>query len=390
MARRPRICLLAPFPYHALPGQPVTAPAHHATWLPPLARALEGQDDFDLHWITCGKEVARHQTLRAWNQTFHRLPRKRLSWEILSGFRHERRLIQDLLRDLSPDLVHAWGTEEGYGLAAGTWPGKRVLSVQGILQAYCAAAPQHPLLRWQARQERRVLAAFRHLTVESEWGRDKLAHLAPHADVRVIEYGVDLPGEPPRRQVAEGPVALFVGTLSKLKGVDLLLDAFADERLRSVRLVLLGGGPLRRPDRRPQRNVEFLGHQMKSEVEAWMGRASFLIHPTRADTSPNCVKEARVIGMPVITTPEGGQTAYVEDGVSGAIFRSGDREGLIAAVLGITSRIATDPAFGIAGRDLCRAQLDPRLTASSFLRLYRELLDPPEYPARLSAAETPR
>ncbi len=380
MVRRPRICLLAPFPLHALPGQRVAGPAHHATWLPPLARELEAQQEFDLHWITCGKEADSRLALHAWNQTFHRLPRGRLAWEIASGFRRERRLILNLLRELSPDLVHAWGTEEGYGISAGAWPGRRVLSMQGILQAYCAAAPQHPLLRWQARHERGVLGAFPRITVESEWGRRQLARLAPRAQVSIIEYGVELPDAAPARDPDPSPVALFVGTLSRLKGVDLLLEAFADERLRHVRLVILGEGPLRRSGHGPLGNLDFLGHRSKAEVAAWMARAWFLVHPTRADTSPNCVKEARVRGLPVITTAEGGQTAYVEHGVSGAIVRTNDRDGLVAAILDVAARVAANRQFGTDGRDSCREALDPRRTASSFLQLYRELLGRPRIP----------
>ena len=387
MARRPRVCLLAPFPLQALPGQESAAPAHHATWLPPLARQFASQDEFDLHWITCGKDAACRQTLHAWNQTFHRLPRGKLAWEIATRFRRERRRIHDLLRELSPDLVHAWGSEEGYGIAAGCWPGTRVLSMQGILQAYCAAAPQHPFLRWQARCERRVLPAFPRITVESEWGRRQLARLAPRAQVSIIEYGVEFSSAAPPREPDPAPVALFVGTLSKLKGVDLLLDAFADERLRPIRLVLLGDGPLRRSDRGAHHNIEFLGHRSKAEVAGWMARAWFLVHPTRADTSPNCVKEARVAGMPVITTAEGGQTAYVEQGVSGAIVPAGDREALVNAILGVAARVEADREHGATGRDLCRAALDPRRTAASFLRLYRELLGLPQvHPAAASQA----
>ena len=386
MSRRPRVCLLSPFPLQALPGQEGAAPAHHATWLPPLARQLASQEEFDLHWITCGKDAACRQTLHAWNQTFHRLPRGKLAWEIASGFRRECLRIHGLLRELSPDLVHAWGTEEGYAIAAGSWSGTRVLSMQGILQAYCEAAPQHPLLRWQARSERGVLPAFPRITVESEWGRGQLARLALRAQVSLIEYGVDLPSGTPPRDPDSSPVALFVGTLSKLKGVDLLLDAFADERLRPVRLVLLGDGPLRCSGNGPHGNIEFLGHRSKADVAAWMARAWFLVHPTRADTSPNCVKEARVAGMPVITTPEGGQTAYVEQGVSGAIVPAGDREALVNAILGTVARVSADREYGATGSDLCRAALDPQRTASSFLQLYRELLEMPETLPGLAAS----
>lgn len=373
MSARPRICLLAPFPLHRLPGFPGRTAPCRATWLPPLAKALEEQDDFDIHWITCSKEVTAAGSLHAWNQTFHWIPRGKLSVAILTRFHSEVVRIHRLLVRLKPDLVHAWGTEEGYAKAAAGWPGRRLLSVQGILDACCKAAPAHPLLRIQSILERQVLPAFPHVTVESAWGRDKLLGLAPSSEIVLVEYGVGPDCFGVRRHPDPAGLALYVGTLSRLKGVDLLITAFADPRLSKIPLVLVGEGPLGRCRRNLPANVKMVGHLSPERVREWMARASFLVHPTRADTSPNCVKEARVIGLPVITTPEGGQTAYVANGSSGFIFPANDMEALIQAVRDVTDRIGKDPEFGAAGREDCRARLSPARTARDLIALYARL-----------------
>ena len=137
------------FPVHTLPGFEGRPAGHHATWLPPLARELEAHTaDHEFHWITCTKEVTAPLTLRAWNQTFHLLPRRKLSLEMLTGFRRERRLIARLLQDIQPDLVHGWGTEQGYAYAANDFPGPSLISLQGILQTYCKAAAMPWLTRF--------------------------------------------------------------------------------------------------------------------------------------------------------------------------------------------------------------------------------------------------
>lgn len=423
-----RIALLADFPVHTLPGFEDRPSGHHATWLPPLARELARHaSDYDFHWITCTKEISQPTTAQAWNQIFHLLPRGKLSLEMLTGFRRERRLISRLLDDLKPDLVHAWGTEQGYGYAAIDFPGPSILSLQGILQAYCKAAAMPWLTRLQATHEARVLRQAKHLTVESPWGKSQLQPLAPHATIDLLEYGADpacfeiprslspipvspnqqstihnhqssispppsssksadragsaLPSSPTSpfqhfsvsasQHLPPPPLALFVGSLSVLKGVDTLLDAFSDPRLRHVDLVVLGTGDPALTRRTLPPNIHLLGHRPPAEVREWMAQACCLVHPTRADTSPNCVKEARVIGLPVVTTPNGGQTQYVEHGTSGFIHPAGDIEGLIQGVLAITKSLETSLKMGGNGQAECRAALTPAATAARLLEIYQ-------------------
>jgi len=407
-----RIAFLADFPVHTLSSCKNPPPGHHATWLPPLARELQAHTTGnDFHWITLTKEVSKPTTRHAWNQTFHLLPRWKLALEMLTGFHRERRLIARLLESLKPDLVHAWGTEQGYGYAANDFQGPSILSLQGILQSYCKAAAMPWLTRLQATHEARVLRHAEHLTVESPWGKSQIQPLAPHATIDLLEYGAHpacfeiqrhpsplspassstihhlsssdsstfrplnreaSPSPFPLSAFPPTPLALFVGSLSFLKGVDTLLAAFADPRLRHVDLLVLGSGDpaLTRGNLAP--NIHLLGHRPPAEVRQWMARAWCLVHPTRADTSPNCVKEARVIGLPVVTTPNGGQTQYVQHGKSGFIHPAGDVEGLIQGVLAVTESQQTSLKMGSSGQAACRAALTPAATAANLLGIYQK------------------
>lgn len=353
-----KLALPAPYPVgslQALGGQ--EAPGHHATWLPRISRLLERRSDFEIHWLTCSKEVTETRVIEERGQTFHILPRGSLGLQMLSRFRHERRELLACLKHIQPDLVHAWGTEEGYGHLAVDWPGKSVLSMQGILTECCRVVAQPLLMRVQAKGERRVLNRIMNLTVESSWGRQKLQRLAPQASMQRLDYGVAPEFFDLQREPASNPLVLFVGTLSRLKGVDLLLEAFRDRRLRHVELVLLGDGPLRRMESGMSANVRFLGHRPRQEVSDWMRRTWCLVHPTLADTAPNVVKEARVGGIPVITTTAGGQIDYVVDGRSGYLLEAGDPEGMIEKILEITSSLERSLEMGRTDQQRCQSML---------------------------------
>ena len=86
---------------------------------------------------------------------------------------------------------------------------------------------------------------------------------------------------------------LFVGSLTERKGFHLLRDVLA---MLNVRLLVLGDGPLRRPDA----NIEYAQHVPYHELPRWYERAGFLIFPTLADEWGVVVNEALAAGVPVL------------------------------------------------------------------------------------------
>lgn len=366
-----RVVLAADFPVYRLPGMEGVVSGHHATWLPPIAEEFSHIHDFDFHWIICTKEVSHYREIPFLNQTFHLIPRRKLSLEILTRFFHERRLISCLISKLKPDIVHGWGTEQGYALAAQDFGPRSLISLQGILSAYCRVSRLPLLTRIQSSTEKAILSKALHLTVESPWGKENLRYLAPHANIDLLEYGVDPACFTIARNPQDKPTAVFLGSLTHLKGLDTLLCAFSDPRLAHINLEIYGcSNPVFLPTNRPP-NIHFLGHRPRAEVLAALSRAWCLVHPTRADTSPNAVKEARVIGLPVVTTPVGGQTQYVTHGKSGFIHAPGDTEGLIQGVLAVTHNYVINTRMGAQEREKCRDTLSPARTAESLMKLYQ-------------------
>lgn len=368
-----RVVLAADFPVYRLPSMEGIAPGHQATWLPPIAEEFSQISDFDFHWLICTKEVSHYREIHFLNQTFHLIPRGKLSVEILTRFAKERFQIGRLAAKLKPHFFHGWGTEQGYALAAHDFGPRSLISLQGILSAYCQASRMPLLTRIQAITEKSILSKAHHLTVESPWGKEKLRYLAPHANIDLLEYGAD----PACFTIACKPqdkrTAVFLGSLTHLKGLDTLLSAFSDLRLAHVHLEIYGAdNPVFPKTNRPP-NIRFMGHRPRAEAITALSRAWCLVHPTRADTSPNCVKEARVMGLPVVTTPNGGQTQYVEHGKSGFIYAAGDVEGFIQGVLTLTASEEASINMGLHGQSECRAVLNPATTANRLLEIYQRL-----------------
>jgi len=368
-----RVVLAADFPVHCLPGFEDSPVGHHATWLDPLARELASTPDLDLHWITCTKEVRSYQEVQHLDQTFHLLPRGRLSLEMLTRFRGERHQIATLTRRIAPDLFHGWGTEQGYALAANDFGKSSLISLQGILTAYCKASRMPLLARVQAHAEKSTLACATSLTVESPWGADQLKKLAPQARIHLLEYGVSPSCFDTPRHPDPQPRAIFVGSFNHLKGGDTLLRAFLDPRLAGVKLDIYGvADPSLVPVQLPSQ-IRFHGHRSRTEVLQAMSAAWCLVHPTRADTSPNAVKEARVIGLPVVTSSAGGQTQYVKHGGSGLIHAPDDIDSIIEGVLRLTASPEINQLMGSYDQEHCRKMLDTARTVENLIRIYGDV-----------------
>ncbi|MDA8980735.1 glycosyltransferase family 4 protein [bacterium] len=196
--------------------------------------------------------------------------------------------------------------------------------------------------------------------------------IAPAVEIDLVEYGASNQFFEIVRELDPEPTFLCVGSLCYRKGIDILAKAFADPRLSHCRLKVLGDGPMRGELEACGDNVELLGRVGPEKVKELLGSCWALIHPTRADTSPNSVKEARVAGMAIITTQHGGQAQYVEDGESGYFFEVEDPDSLVGAILEVAENSEKALSLGLNQNEEYRELLSPMKTAVSFMDLYRK------------------
>ncbi|HEX7924153.1 MAG TPA: glycosyltransferase [Bradyrhizobium sp.] len=155
------------------------------------------------------------------------------------------------------------------------------------------------------------------------------------------------PGTPDPATARAG--LLYVGRLSREKGVGVLLDAVAGT---SMPLRIVGEGPERAAlEARASANVRFLGALSRAEVLREMARARALVVPSLwYEGFPMVVVEAFAQGTPVIASEIGGLAEVVSAGRTGALVPPGDAAALrqrIAELLG-DSDLAT--TWGQAAR----------------------------------------
>lgn len=370
-----KIAILAAFPLHHLKGfgKAFQPKGHYATWLPQIAEAWDGQKEVEIHWIVMSELVQERRDVSEWGQMFHVLPTTQRG-RSTTLFREDRRAIGAVLDKIQADLVHGWGTEDVYGLAAALSGRPNIVSMQGILSYYALKNRMPARSYLQAMLELFILWKAEKVTTESEWGRNVVLRRNPFAKVELVEYGVQQVFFQTKWQPEETkPFALFVGGISPRKGIQDLVEAFRDLKLSSSELVVIGGGEgvwSENLQKSTPPNIFWLGRKTAEETAQFMAKAWCLVLPTRADTSPNVVKEARVVGLPVITTRNGGQASYVRDGEDGYFVECGDADGLIQNIGKVLGCFDKAKEMGDHGKQNFRELFMAKRTGNGFMKMY--------------------
>jgi glycosyltransferase involved in cell wall biosynthesis len=373
-----KVCIFAQFPIGVLEAAMAgRGGGHAATWLPQLARAWETQDQFEIHWCILDK-VPKPKTSTAWNQWFHQLPSGSITGGLVTARLPQRLACRKIISQIQPDLIHCWGTETLNGSALYEFPGPSILSMQGVVTAL-ARTGHLKGWRWKLFEayEGGSIRRASLVTSESRWGLDRVNEIVPGKRTRQIEYGVfpsfyDVAWAPDRAE----PRILFAGGLASLKGVDIQLQMLKQNPQRKWTMAFAGDGPLAQALRElNDPKVEILGTLKTPELQQEMAKAWALVLPSRADTSPNVVKEARVIGLPVVGSPHGGHAEYIDHGKDGFIVPSEDPNEWFNALNPLASDYDLCQSTGTARHEFFREYFRPEKTAEAFLELYREMLN---------------
>ena len=168
--------------------------------------------------------------------------------------------------------------------------------------------------------------------------------------IRIIPYGVDIGEVPRRREVpsrftAAAPLRLaFMGTMAKLKGPHVVLDALATlgDRAPEISLHLYGQGDPGNPYLREIRaKVERLGgiavlmgtfpHDRIGEVMS--GHHLLVVPSLWYESTPLVLCSALAAGIPALVSRLGGMMEIIEEGINGVSFPAGDATALKGALL---------------------------------------------------------
>ena len=318
-----------------------------------------------------------------------------------------RRLLAEVVREVEPDVIHAhaWSvfsclartfpptpvmvTAHDYGLvcARRSLVHKSGASCPGPSWRRCGpcASSQYGLGKGNALaaaslSSLRLLKKVGTYTAVSDYVANRLSPTIGqiagqpvgtlHSFVPDGLYEAGWRGERPEFLPSEDGYLLYVGQLSRHKGVDVLLDAY--RRLPSPPPLVMLGTPhptSPAPQSLPAGVTMRTSVAHRSVVAAMVRAACVVVPSVWPEPLPMTVSEAENCGVPVIASAVGGIPEQVLDGQTGWLVPAADRRALadrLAALLASADRART---MGQAGRLHGR-----RFTAAHGTGLFEEAL----------------
>jgi D-inositol-3-phosphate glycosyltransferase len=189
--------------------------------------------------------------------------------------------------------------------------------------------------------ERRTMAGSDRVVAATEIDRQQiLRHYGPLAPISVIPGGVDLSvfrplgRSEPRTSLGwpdDERVLLFVGRIQRLKGLEILLRAFALLADVNGRVVIVGGQKGTHESREIARlqhlavrlgiseRCTFVGAVPHSELPLYYSAADVTVMPSSYESFGLVAVESLACGTPVVATRVGGLTSIVRDGETGLL-----------------------------------------------------------------------
>ena len=336
-----KVAWFSHFPIEWLPDLPAELQGipkmHPATWQRVLWEEFAQWPNLELHMVALRGAFPRSHTFTKGNTTFHCIrtpPGSRSS----TLYWIDTLLVRRELKKINPDVVHAWGSEYGSIAVAGRLLYPALVTMQGILSWYGSVFPLNRHMKLSRWLEDRSLRRADVVTCESSFGKKYLTQRHPHLKLLQVEHAPHPRFAAIKRTPQLSPTRILcVGSFLYWKGADIVMKAL--DRLKDTNFELIWVGAksdefeqqLRR-DTSEQiwHRVQFKHDLSPEEVAGELAKATLLVHASRADNSPNSVKEAVVAGVPVIATNTGGIPDYVIPGENGLLFESGDVEGCSA------------------------------------------------------------
>jgi len=146
---------------------------------------------------------------------------------------------------------------------------------------------------------------------------------------------------------------LYFGRLSREKGVDLLIESFA-ELLKDFpywNLKIVGDGPEKERLKNlagGRKEIEFLEFQNGREMKRILAGADIVVVPSRwPENFPYAVLESFALARPVIAAKIGGLPEVVKEGKTGVLFLSGDKEDLKEKIAYAINNLSRIKEFGV-------------------------------------------
>ncbi|MBN1186224.1 MAG: glycosyltransferase family 4 protein [Bacteroidales bacterium] len=393
-----KILWLAPYPIDSLkeyvPELQTLRPLK-GTWLFNLLDEFGKLHQLSVHVVTYTSKLDKDVTLQVGNLWFHiisyRIPIIKKGYpnyfpiNKLISFPALRARLFKVIKKVHPDIIHVHGTEGVYGLVPLDMELPVIVSVQGIIsEIYRRQITINHYL--QRRIERKVLKSYTHFGFRTDFDKDFILRSNSKAITHYLPEAINPIFFNSHWVYNKKQEVTFVGTISKMKGIDKLVDAFIEiikyEKLK-IKLNLIGTGDKYFLDLLNQKlkkcqlenEVVFHGFREPGYIKDVLLRSNLFILPTLMDNSPNSLMEGQALGVPCAASNIGGIPSLIEHEYNGFLFNPNDKNAIRECIISALSNKDILNAISNNSRKTAYERNYPLKVAQITLDVYNKIIN---------------
>ena len=178
----------------------------------------------------------------------------------------------------------------------------------------------------------------------------------------------------------EDIVFICVGRLEKIKGHDILIQAFSKVKTAyNVKLLIVGDGQCKKEIENDiaktglQNNVIMLGH--RNDIPEFLKLSNCFVLASRSEGLSCSIIEAMAAGLPVIATDVGGNSELVKDGENGYLVSRDNPTALADKIQVLINNEAKRKQFGKASLRLADKSFSLNAMIEKYVNNYNEMIN---------------
>ena len=174
---------------------------------------------------------------------------------------------------------------------------------------------------------------------------------------------------------------LFVGRLTKAKGVDILLKAIKilkEKYQKEIKAAIVGKGYLEEElkelvmELEIEKEIEFLG--VRRDIEKLMKSTKLFVLPSRWEGLPLTILEAMSSGAGIIATKVGGIPEIIQNGKEGILISPEDSETLAGAIAELLKDRELRVKLGINAYKKVKEKYSIEVYTKNILEFYKSFI----------------
>lgn len=322
--------------------------------------------------------------------------------------------INQIIDDYKPDLIHVFGTENGFGKLLTERREKIIFHIQGLVGSvadvyFPPSFTQYKVFRnsdlvsiirgitpvynyklykkWAVR-EQTMIKHYKYFMGRTTYDRNYLELFNSNAkyfhcdEVMRAEFYNNLWHQPSEISSKNSLVVgttispyLYKGIGVVFRAMDLLKDfnitwkIFGVQEKDSVNIIVKNILNYRRE----KQNILYYGHLNSNDLIEQLKTCHFYVHPSFIDNSPNSVCEAMLLGMPVLASSVGGIKTLIKDEVTGYLFNPYDKHDLPGLLVHLMHNYESAIQTGKEARQVALKRHNPEKIYNDLNRIYNSI-----------------